>query len=119
VVVNVKGVDTALDSLNISAIRTADPFSPQLKSFQGSGKDRIFAHREGRIAQIQTHSDPEPNGTMARSCVENFFFDKSKSGKGILPQQCFCRMQWQRQRHCSGSLRQLYLLQTLSCLILQ
>jgi hypothetical protein len=30
-------------------------------------------------------------------------------GKGILPQQCFCRMQRQRQRHYSGSLRQLHL----------
>jgi hypothetical protein len=29
------------------------------------------------------------------------------------------RMQRQRQRHCSGSMRQLYLLQTLSCLVLQ
>jgi hypothetical protein len=36
-----------------------------------------------------------------------------------LPQQCFCRMQRQRQRHCSGSLRQLYLRHMLSCLVPQ
>jgi hypothetical protein len=73
----------------------------QWRFYAAGGKCGTTAQENTIRGAIDAFLEEHVGGVCHAMCL--------RMGKGILPQQCFCRMERQRQRHYSGSLRQLNL----------